>query len=156
MGKRFIVAFMSVLFVSSGYAYGGVDCSTDCARKASFRYPCPTVRNPGRKCEGREPTTYLACETTKKTSCELWQGALRAVAPRLKDMLSGTFNAGSWAAATEGGDEDMKEYMIKCESAGVAACAALGAAYGGPWGAGLSGAIGVFVAYEVCNQSTRW
>jgi len=130
------------------------DCDSDCGKVASFRYPCPTFGNPGRKCTGREPVQYAACETQKAVSCELWKRAADYAADKIKPMLEDRFNARSWAHAEATGTQN--DYMASCVAAGVAACSILGSELGGPWGGALSGAIGTFVSFRVCEQSRTW
>ncbi len=133
-----------------------IDCNSDCGEIASFRYPCPTFSNPGRQCDGRDPGTYAACEVTKAASCELFQGLQNAIGGQVKDALKPNFNAQTFAAAVESGPHGDEEYLAKCEAAGIAICAGIGAQIGGPYGAAASGAAGVFVAYQLCHQSETW
>lgn len=146
-----LTAMLATTAAAPAFAY---QCDDDCGHIARFRYPCPTFSNPGRKCTGRDPVQYGACETAKAASCEIWRGAVNYAAPRMRPLMEGEFNAGSWRAAVESDKET--EYMTKCQAAGVAAAAALGAQLGGPWGAGVTGGIGLFVAYQVCEQSRSW
>jgi hypothetical protein len=149
IGKLILAA--AVLVPSVGYGY---DCNSDCGLIASFNYPCPTFRKPGRKCQGRNPATYLTCESAKAVSCKLWQSAVDYAEPRMKPFLIGEFNAEKWKMAEENGTTDV--YMAYCTAAGIGACSALGAELGGPWGAALSGSIGTFVSWKVCDQSKKW
>lgn len=135
----------------SAFAY---DCNTDCGNAAEFTYPCPTFSNPGRKCTGRDPGIYATCETAKAVSCSLWAEVENALGGRIRAALEPTFNAASYKTAEEEGKE--REYLALCESAGVSICAAIGAEYGGPYGAALSGAAGVFISYRLCEQSRHW
>ena len=130
------------------------DCNSDCGKAAEFRYPCPTFGNPGRKCKGREPVEFAACETAKAASCKIWNGAVDYARDRIKPMLEGNFNAGTWANAEASGKQT--EYMASCVAAGVAACSILGTELGGPWGAAATGAIGTFVSFRICEQSRSW
>lgn len=130
------------------------DCATDCGDAASYTYPCPTPRNPHRRCEGRNPVRYASCEVAKAASCQIWEGAVGYVVPRIKPLMEGSFNASRWAAAQQEGSPDA--YMSQCMAAGVAACGALGAQLGGPWGGVVSGALGVFVSARACEQSKSW
>jgi hypothetical protein len=131
------------------------DCQTDCGRVAAFRYPCPTLRNPRRTCEGREPGTFAACTSAKVASCQIWEGAVDYAVPRIKPHMEGQFNAETWAAAQREGSPDA--YMSQCIAAGSAVCAALGTELGGgPWGGVISGAVGVFVSARACEQSKSW
>ena len=138
----------------STLAFGGVDCNTNCESWAGFNYPCPNWRNPTKVCKGVEPTSYAMCASAKVASCELWQAALNFATDKIKPMLEKDFNAQVWAQATTDGERT--EYMIKCEAAFVAASAALGAELGGPWGAAVTGGVGTFVGFQICNQSTKW
>jgi hypothetical protein len=146
--KRLILGLML-----SANAYG-FDCNSDCGKAAEFRYPCPTFKNPGRKCKGREPVEYASCETVKLASCKMWNGAVDFASGKLKPMLQGRFNAGSWAQAETSGTQP--EYMASCVAAGVAASTILGTELGGPWGSAMSGAIGTFVSFRICEQSRTW
>lgn len=78
------VAAICSLLVFSGSASYAVDCTTDCGKVASFRYPCPTFRNPRRMCTGREPAAYATCETTKQASCRV----LRPVIKKLGQAIA--------------------------------------------------------------------
>ena len=140
-------------FLISTKAFG-FDCNSDCGKAAEFRYPCPTFGNPGRMCRGREPVEYAACESAKVASCQVWNGAVAAVSHKIKPMLESRFNAGSWAQAEASGTGT--EYMASCVAAGVAACSILGTELGGPWGAAMTGAIGTFVSFRICEQSRTW
>lgn len=151
---RIAKALLTVLVVTASPQALADDCSTDCGAAAAFRYPCPTFGNPGRKCTGRNPARYASCETAKRLSCQIWDGAVNYATPRIRPMLEGTFNAGSWRAASENGDAG--KYMAECIAAGVAACGALGVQLGGPWGGVISGAMGVFVSDRICEQSKAW
>jgi len=148
--------FFSLLFLScfSVAAYAGIDCNTNCESWAGFNYPCPNLRNPTKVCRGTEPTTYATCAAAKVASCELWQHAADSIEEKIKPMLIDNFNAQVWAQATADGTRS--EYMVKCEAAFVAAAAALGGQLGGPWGAAVTGGIGTFVGFQICNQSTKW
>lgn len=69
MKTKLIVTFISALaYGSSALA---VDCFTDCGKVASFSYPCPSARNPRRRCEGRDPATYGACTAAKEAACRI-------------------------------------------------------------------------------------
>jgi hypothetical protein len=148
---RKLVVAMALSLSSIGY---GWDCDSDCGKSARFRYPCPTFGNPGRKCDGRDPATYTACETAKFASCQIWDGAVGAVSGKIKPMLQGTFNSGTWAHAENTGTTG--DYMASCVAAGVSACAILGAELAGPWGPAIGGSIGTFVSFRVCEQSRSW
>lgn len=150
--RRILSAFFLSIFSVSAYA--GIDCNTDCESWAGFNYPCPNLRNPRKMCKGTEPTTYAMCATAKVASCELWQKAADSIEAKVKPMMIDSFNAQVWAQATSDGERT--EYMIKCEAAFVAISAALGAELGGPWGAAVTGGIGTFVGFQICNQSTKW
>lgn len=45
-------------------------CDTDCGARAEFEYPCPTLRNPGRKCRGRNPAIFTACQNERSGACD--------------------------------------------------------------------------------------
>jgi hypothetical protein len=132
----------------------GFDCNSDCGAAARFKYPCPTFGNPGRMCRGTEPVEYAACESVKAASCKLWNGAVGAVGHKIRPYLESRFNAGTWAQAQANGGET--DYMASCVAAGVSACTLAGTELGGPWGAAMSGAIGTFVSFRVCEQSRSW
>jgi hypothetical protein len=141
----------SLLLSTNAFGY---DCNSDCGKAAEFKYPCPTFGNPGRKCKGREPVEYAACETVKLASCKMWDGAVDYASGKLKPILQGRFNAGTWAQAEASGTGT--EYMASCVAAGVAGATILGTELGGPWGSAMSGAIGTFVSFRICEQSRAW
>ena len=145
------LAILSLGLGSLGLAY---DCNSDCHEEAKFRYRCPTVSNPGRKCTGVNPAKKAACEADKAVSCGLWESIYDHFAGQIKDSLKGSFNAQTYAKAVDDGEE--AEYLALCQTAGVSVCVALGASYGGPWGAALSGAAGTFISYRLCHQSRAW
>lgn len=147
-----VLAFF--LFLVSFPVYAGIDCNTNCESWAGFNYPCPNWRNPRKMCRGTEPNTYAMCATAKVASCQVWAQAVDFVSEKVKPLLEKDFNAQVWAQATSEGERS--EYMIKCEAAFVAAAAALGSQLGGPWGAAVTGGVGVFVGFQICNQSTKW
>ena len=130
------------------------DCNTDCGAAAKFRYPCPTFGNPGRKCDGRNPTVYAACSTDQAVSCRLWESIEASVHHDLQTVLEPNFNHHTYAAAEADGQQNY--YMGECQAAAIATCSAIGAKLGGPWGAALSGAAGVFISYRICDQSQKW
>lgn len=144
-------ALIGFLIAQSAYAW---DCDSDCGHSSSFRYPCPTFGNPGRMCSGRDVVTFSACESAKFASCQIWNGAVDFASGKIKPMLQGQFNAGTWSAAQQNGTTN--DYMASCVAAGVAACSILGTELGGPWGSALSGAIGTFVSFRICEQSQSW
>lgn len=148
---RKLALLMMMMSPTMAQAY---DCNSDCGAAARFRYPCPTFRNPHRMCGGREPVEYAACEAAKVASCQVWEGAVDAVRGKVKPLLEGRFNAGTWGQAQTNGTTD--DYMQSCVAAGVSACAILGTEVGGPWGAVMSGAIGTFVSFRICDQSKSW
>src|SRR5882672_11236322 len=83
----------------------GIDCSSDCGEIASFNYPCPTFRNPRRICKGREPTTWAMCTEAKEISCNVWDKAVDFARPRIKPILEPQFNARTFAAETDNGND---------------------------------------------------
>jgi hypothetical protein len=105
-------------------------------------------------CKGREPIEYAACETAKAASCKIWDGAVNFASGKLKPMLEDRFNSETWASAEASGNGT--EYMASCVAAGVAAATILGTELGGPWGSAMSGAIGTFVSFRICEQSRTW
>lgn len=143
----------AILAVTAGEAVA-VQCDTDCGRVAAFKYPCPSVRKPYRKCEGREPAVWSSCQTVKFASCEVWEKAVDAATPKLRPHLERRWNRHTWqhAEATGGADE----YMATCVAAGVAVAAASGTELGGPWGGAVSGGLGTFVSWRICDQSKKW
>lgn len=151
MKLRYLIFFGGAMVTSTAL---GFDCNSDCSEVGGYHYPCPNFRNPGKVCEGNDPVQQGLCQSQKEASCVAWQAAVRAFEPSVRPLLEQDFNARTYAAAT--GDSERQEYLLKCEAAGVAAAAASGSVVGGPYGAGLSGAIGTFVAYEICKQSTAW
>ena len=150
-----IVTSLLLLFVGAQNA-SAWDCNTDCGNvdMAKFRYPCPTFGNPGRKCDGRNPTLYAACSTDKEVSCRLWESIEASVEHDLQAVLEPNFNHRTYAAAEADGQQNL--YMGECEAAGVAACGALGAKLAALRGAAFSGAAGVFISYRICDQSQKW
>lgn len=150
MLKKFVATGLMVL---ASQAYGW-DCDSDCGHSARFRFPCPTFGKPHRMCNGRDPATYSACETAKFASCQLWEGAVGLTQDKIKPMLQGTFNSGTWAAAQENGTTN--DYMASCVAAGVSAAAIAGAELAGPWGPAIGGSIGTFVSFRICEQSRSW
>lgn len=138
----------ALLFI--GGAAFGYDCDTDCGRAAQFRYPCPTPTNPGRKCTGKNPAKYVACETDKAASCRLWEEAASFFEPVVKPHLVHRFNASTYDP------NHHQEYVVECTAAAVAVLAAVGSTYGPPWGTLAGGAAGFFVGKRICIQSTKW
>lgn len=47
-------------------------CDANCDEAAKFRYRCPTINNPNRKCDGTNHVKRAACITDKTLSCDLW------------------------------------------------------------------------------------
>ena len=139
----------------SAYSY---DCATNCSQAAMHTVwtPCPTMRKPFRNCAnaGYDPADKGVCEVAREASCKIWNGAVSYASSKVKPILQGRFNHGAWMQAAETGHT--ADYDTQCQAAGVAACAALGAELGGPWGAGLSGSIGLFVSTRICEQSKAW
>ena len=134
---------------STSFAY---DCNSDCSGRG-YDYPCPTWKDPGRTCHGNLPPDPL-CLTSKKASCEIWEGAVTYASEKIKPLLKPNFNHVTWAAAQTTDTTD--QYTQTCVAAGIAACGALGAELGGPWGGVVSGALGTFVSFRVCDQSKTW
>jgi hypothetical protein len=130
------------------------DCNADCDQASRTYFRCPTFKNPQRRCPMTDHFTRSACLVQKAASCKLWQSAVDFASDKVKPHLVGEFNTNTWQAAVEEGTQDA--YMAKCELAGISAMAGLGSYLGGPWGASLSGAIGVFASFQICRQSTRW
>ncbi|WYD79986.1 MAG: hypothetical protein V8K32_11785 [Candidatus Electrothrix gigas] len=143
-----LVLFVLMFFVPSAQA---VNCDTDCGKEARFKYPCPTFSNPGRKCTGKNHARYAACETEKKVSCDLWNRAVNFFKPKVKPMLKGRYNAGTYANAS-----DKNDYLVECTAAAVAALSAVGSSYGPPYGTLAGGAAGFFVGKRICIQSQKW
>jgi hypothetical protein len=77
-----------------------------------------------------------------------------AYSGEIKNLLKIHFNHATWAAAEA--NHDQQSYLGECEAAGVSIAAAVGAKVGGPYGAALSGAVGVFVSDRLCEQSETW
>ena len=123
------------LTLSASTAYG-VNCQTDCKKKAtiSYRYPCGVSWKGVKNCRGRtlEPTAYFACTSIKESACLTQQYLYQKFAGEVQSHLEPHFNSDTWEAAVENGET--QEYLAKCEAAGVAICAAIGAEIGGPWG----------------------
>lgn len=149
MLKRILVGL--TLCATPALAY---DCNTSCDDVASFRYPCPTWNDLGRKCTGREPQTWAVCQLAKEASCRIWEQAVAKAGPVLRPRLENQFNRNSWESAERNGTTN--DYTTSCVAAGVAACGAAGGELGGPWGAAIAGGIGTFVSFRICSQSQSW
>lgn len=145
---RFLL-LITMLFAST-QGYAAYQCNADCGAEASYRYPCPTFGNPGRKCRGRNPVKYATCEADKAASCR----AVAFFTAKTKPMLKPHFNAQTYQASVE--NNETAKYMGLCSAAAASACAVIGAKYAAEWGAFLSGAGGVFLSYQICSQSTKW
>ena len=150
----FVRVILLSIFFDVAPAYAGIDCNTNCESWAGFNYPCPNLRTPRKMCKGTEPTSYAACSAGKVASCQMWNQAVDVITDKIKPMLIDSFNSQTWSEAIDHGETS--EYMIKCEAAFIAAAAALGAQLGGPWGAAVTGGVGTFVGFQICNQSTKW
>lgn len=124
------------------------DCDTDCGAKARFTYPCPTLRNPGRKCTGKNPIIYGACETERAIACDNFLTG--PLLEKAKSLLSKNFNATVWSQS----NPDV--YMVECYIAAEGIMTLIGGEVGGPYGAAISGGVGLFVAHRLCEQSTKW
>lgn len=130
-------------------------CDADCGEAAKFRYPCPTFRNPGRKCDGKNHVKYAACEADKAVSCRLWNSAASWFEPKVKPhLMARGFGRTKWLSHVERGTEG--EYITDCTAAGVAILATVGTTFGGPYVGLAGGAAGLFVAKRICEQSTHW
>ena len=147
--SKFLLANIGLLFSSVSLAY---DCNSDCSA-GGYNYPCPNWDNPGKMCHGDLPNDP-ACLSVKEASCQIWEGAVNFAAPRMKVLMQAQFNHNTWAASQGNGSTD--QYQASCVAAGVAACGALGAELGGPWGGVVAGAVGTFVSFRVCDQSKAW
>ena len=152
---RLRVLLLLLFTATTAYGY---DCSSNCTEAAThmMRRPCPTGRDPFRMCDRPilNPIEKGLCETQREFSCNLWNSAADYAHDKVKPLLEGTFNHQAWVKADE--DDKEKEYDIQCQAAGVAACAALGSQLGGPWGAAVSGSVGLFVSTRICDQSKSW
>jgi len=142
-----VVAVGLVSSVALGY-----DCNSDCSG-GGYSYPCPNWNNPGKMCHGDLPNDP-ACLTAKEASCQIWEGAVNFAEPKVRPLLEGKFNHNTWAAAQANGSTD--QYEASCVAAGVTAFGVLGAELGGPWGGALTGAVGTFVSFRLCDQSKSW
>lgn len=146
------VLLISLLFFNqTSHAY---DCNSDCHEEASYRYPCPTFRNPGRKCGAKNPVKFALCESSKIVSCELWNGTVAFFIDHVKPMLQDQFNAETYRKAEV--SDETAQYMVQCTAAATASCAVVGSQFTGPWGAVIGGAGGAFVSTQICQQSTKW
>jgi hypothetical protein len=154
--KKILLTSLAALTIAASTPAQAWDCNADCDQASEASFPCPTLRKPWRKCKGTDHFTRTACLAQKAASCKLWNSAADFATDKLKPHLVGEFNSNSWAAAVEGGETEKEKYMAKCEVAGVMACGILGSYLAGPWGAALSGGLGVFVAWKTCQQSTVW
>lgn len=151
---KFLTGFLFILICSGQAKAIAYDCDSDCYGVARFRYSCPTFNNPARKCWGRNPVKFAACEADKALSCKLWNEAVDFFSTKTKSMLQNEFNAANYQKAEYSGET--AQYMAYCTGAAAAACATVGAQLGGPYGAILAGAGGSFVSYQICKQSTTW
>ncbi len=145
-----LVFFGTLALAGGPQAAWGYSCDSDCGAEAAFRYPCPTFGNPGRKCTGKNPAKYAACEADKAVSCELMDSAVDFFAPKVKPLMVGQFNASTYNPDRE------QEYVLDCTAAAVAALAVVGSAYGPPYGTLAGGAAGLFIGKRICIQSTTW
>lgn len=123
VSKRFTTFSASVMFFLLSFNASAIDCYTDCGAVASFRYPCPTFSNPGRKCTGRDPVVYGSCEATKVAACQV-------LAP-LKDAIIGRMVA---AVASDGQVRDRARgwTTTSCATVGGSLILAVNAAYATP------------------------
>lgn len=68
LSKGFWFFLLALLFVPT--ESWATSCDTDCGARSEFEYPCPTFRNPGRKCHGRNPAIFTACENERSGGCD--------------------------------------------------------------------------------------
>lgn len=145
----------TLLLASPVQAY---DCMSNCTEAAKHRVnlPCPTWDKPGRTCPNVvfDPAEKALCETQREASCKVFEDIYDYVKDKVRPELEKNFNARTWQKADE--EDKEQEYDIQCRAAGVAICAAIGAEFGGPWGAALSGSVGLFVSTRLCEQSKSW
>ncbi len=146
MGLGTIAAI--ILAMGVGTQALATDCNTDCGAKARFTYPCPTLRNPGRKCTGKNPVIYGACEVERAVACDNF--LTQELFDKAKSLLSKNFNATVWSQS----NPDV--YMAECYIAAESIITLIGAEVGGPYGAAIAGGAGLFVAHRLCEQSTKW
>ena len=137
-----------ILAMGVGTQALATDCNTDCGAKARFTYPCPTLRNPGRKCTGKNPVIYGACEVERAVACDNF--LTQELFDKAKSLLSKNFNATVWSQS----NPDV--YMAECYIAAESIITLIGAEVGGPYGAAIAGGAGLFVAHRLCEQSTKW
>lgn len=134
------------------------DCSTNCSDVATHRVwlPCPTWEKPGRTCPNDvfDPGLKATCEIQREASCNFFEEVYGWVKDKVKPELEKSFNQEAWIRADQ--EDKETEYDNQCRAAGIAICAAIGAQIGGPYGAGLSGAVGLFVSTRLCEQSKSW
>lgn len=149
-----LTALMTAAAIPAAESAFAWDCNADCDQASRSSYPCPTFRNPRRRCPMTDHFTRSACILQKEASCKLWNEVAEGIAGKMRPYLEGQFNAATWRDAEEKHEED--KYMLLCQGAGIAACGALGAELGATWGAVVGGAGGAFASYKVCLQSKSW
>lgn len=112
-------------------------CDTDCGAAASFRYPCPTFRNPGRKCTGKNHVKYAACEADKAVACRMMNA----------------INEKAYQLAMTGKENETIQDRNDCVIIVTAGLAAYGTAHGGPWVGLATGAAGGAAASLACRKA---
>lgn len=133
------VCFLFLFSASSSYA---VDCNTDCGKFASFRYRCPTIRNPGRWCTGRDPAKYSTCETAKQASCRV----LRPVLKKLGQAI-GKDSRAQKRAKDDGWTKN------SCRANGVFLVGTVGLVYQAPICAAVSVGAGACLGYIALSSA---
>jgi hypothetical protein len=63
--------FLALAFGVFGWSTVGLSyhCRSNCHDEAKFKYPCPTLTKPHRKCEGINPGKLAACQAAKPVEC---------------------------------------------------------------------------------------
>lgn len=156
MKTKLIVTLISALAYSSSAL--AVNCNTDCGKAASFSYPCPTFRNPHRRCEGRDPAAYAACTGAKEAACRviepLEDALIHDLATDIAEDPRVTSASKKWTTSTCKSDGEL---LIAAVGAGFATpiCVAAGIQTAGAATAGcivFLGSSGAFLTDVTCTQ----
>jgi hypothetical protein len=140
-GKGFTLAvsFFLSLVAPKAQAF---DCYTDCGTVASFKYPCPTLSNPHRRCTGREPGTFAACQTTKVAACNILLPLKNQILHKMVTTVASDVHvedvAGGWTRLT-------------CATAGAGLITAVNAGYSAPICAAMNVAAAGCVTFVVAS-----
>ncbi len=119
-----------------------VDCYTDCGAVARVSYPCPTFRNPHRRCDGRDPAVFGACETAKEAECRVLQPLENEIIHQMVSEVSDDSRVQSaaqgWTTAT-------------CAASAVGLVTAVNAGYSTPICAAMNVAAAGCVTFVVAS-----